>query len=108
MYVFGIKSLIFFSVGTTARNSLANNRNDFGITVGIFLRHDLAGIPLKILPELFFENLAGTPFFRGPKPPFLWEKGVPANFKIPNLLTKVFGMKTPRKYRRVHTEIPNR
>ena len=26
---------------------------------------------------------------RGPKPPpFLWEKGAPANFKIPNLPTK--------------------
>ncbi len=31
---------------------------------------------------------------RGPKPPpFLWEKGAPANFKIPKILTeKSFGI----------------
>ena len=51
---------------------------------------------LKISRELFFDNLAGIPFVpqkegkvykRGPKPPpFLWEKGAPANFKIPKIL----------------------
>ncbi len=45
----------------------------------------------------FFENLAGIHFVpqkegkvhkRGPKPPpFLWEKGAPANFKIPKIPT---------------------
>jgi hypothetical protein len=47
---------------------------------------------------IFFIMVAGTPFFpqkggqvykRGPKPPpFLWEKGAPANFKIPKILTE--------------------
>ena len=52
----------------------------------------------------FFENLVGIPFVpqkegevykRGPKPPpFLWEKGAPANFKIPNLPTEFpFGIR---------------
>jgi hypothetical protein len=44
----------------------------------------LAGIPQK----------EGKVYKRGPKPPpFLWEKGVPANFKIPKILTeKSFGI----------------
>jgi hypothetical protein len=46
---------------------------------------------------IFFIMVAGTPFFpqkggkvqKGAKaPPFLWEKGAPANFKIPNLPTE--------------------
>jgi hypothetical protein len=46
---------------------------------------------------MFFIMVAGTPFFpqkggkvykRGPKPPFLWEKGAPANFKMQKILTE--------------------
>ena len=90
--------------------------------MGIFLLYNLAGRPfedfsgtlyLKIWRELLFSSKEGEVYKRGPKPPpFLWEKGAPANFKIPNLPTEfpfgiVFGMKIPRKYQRVHTEIPN-
>jgi len=42
----------------------------------------LAGIP-------FVPQKEGEVYKRGPKPPpFLWEKGAPANFKIPNLPTE--------------------
>ena len=99
----------------------------FGISVSVllwvFLTVRFSGNNFwRFCGNSFFENLAGVPFVpqkegevykRGPKPPpFLWEKGAPANFKIPNLPTEfpfgiVFGMKIPRKYQRVHTEIPN-
>jgi hypothetical protein len=42
----------------------------------------LAGIP-------FVPQKEGEVYKRGPKPPpFLWEKGAPANIKIPNLPTE--------------------
>jgi hypothetical protein len=73
--------------------------------------------------ELFFENLAGIPFVpqkegevykRGPKPPpFLWEKGASAYFKIPKILTGFsfgIGMVNTEKipYVPKGIEIPNR
>jgi hypothetical protein len=64
--------------------------------------------------------VAGTPFFlkrgakykRGPKPPpSFGKRGLPPILKYqiyqPSF-PSVFGMKISRKYRRVHTEIPNR
>ncbi len=66
----------------------------FGITVGIFYCLIWREHLLKISRELVFENLVGTSSFRGPKPPFLWEKGAPANFKILNLPTEFpFGIR---------------
>jgi hypothetical protein len=48
----------------------------------------LVGIP-------FVPQKEGEVYKRGPKPPpFLWEKGAPANFKIPNLPTEFpFGIR---------------
>ena len=76
----------------------------FGIAVGIFLLYDLAGTPFEDFTGTLFWKFGGNSFFsqkegevykRGPKPPpFLWEKGAPANFKIPNLPTEFpFGIR---------------
>ncbi len=66
--------------------------------MGIFLLYDLAGTPfedfagtlfLKIWRELIFSLKRRAKCTKGgqsPPPPFLWEKGASANFKIPNLL----------------------
>jgi hypothetical protein len=70
---------------------------------------------------IFFFMVVGTPFFpqkggevhkRGPKPPpSFGKRGLPPILKYriyqPSF-PSVFGMKITRKYRRVHTEIPNR
>ena len=72
--------------------------------MGIFLLYNLAGTPfedfsgtlyLKIWRELLFSSKEGEVYKRGPKPPPLfWEKGAPANLKIPNLPTEfLFGIR---------------
>jgi hypothetical protein len=39
--------------------------------------------------ELLFSSKGGQSVQKGAKaPPFLWEKGAPANFKIPKILTE--------------------
>jgi len=118
----------------TNRNFLWYSVFRYRYYCGYFWLYDLAGTPfedfagtlfLKIWREFLFPSKGGQSVQKGaeapplplgkggPKPPpFLWEKGAPANFKIPNLPTEfpfgiVFGMKIPRKYQRVHTGIPN-
>ena len=98
----------------------------FGISVSVllwvFLTVRFGGNTFwRFRGNSFFENLAGIPFVpqkegevykRGPKPPpSFGKRGLPPILKYriyqPSF-PSVFGMKIPRKYRRVHTEIPNR
>jgi hypothetical protein len=77
--------------------ALAGQYFSIGITVGILTVRfggntfeDFAGtLFLKIWREFLLSLKGGQSVQKGAEaPPFLWEKGAPANFKIPKILTK--------------------